>query len=71
MHLKQYQEIFQEEQLDGEILVECDESVLEQDLGIKNKLHRSKILKLISGKYSAIKILEGGDPYVTFQQPSY
>ena len=70
MHLKAYQDIFRVEQIDGAILRECDDGVLEQELNIKNKLHRNKILKLIKGRYSAAKILDGGDPYVSFE-PSH
>lgn len=49
MGLKAYQERFEQEQVNGEILSECDEEVLKNDLGINSKLHRMRLLKVISG----------------------
>lgn len=49
MGLKVYQENFSSEQVSGEILSECDEEVLKVDLGIASKLHRMRLLKVISG----------------------
>ena len=40
MDLGQYREAFLREQVSGEILVELDEGVLQQELGITSKLHR-------------------------------
>lgn len=50
MGFKLYQENFKREQVNGEILSECDEEVLTNDLGISSKLHRMRILKVIYGK---------------------
>lgn len=50
MGMKQYQEKFQQEQVNGEILAECDEDVLTKDLGVSSRLHRMRLLKIISGK---------------------
>ena len=50
MSLKPYQETFKREQINGEILSECDEEVLMNDLGVSSKLHRMRLLKVISGK---------------------
>ena len=49
MSLEKYQENFKREQVNGEILSECDEEVLTNDLGISSKLHRIKLMKVISG----------------------
>ncbi len=49
--MKQYQDKFKHEQVDGEILAECDEAVLTNDLGVTSKLHRMRLLKIISGMY--------------------
>ena len=51
MGMKQYQDKFKHEQVDGEILAECDEAVLTNDLGVTSKLHRMRLLKIISGMY--------------------
>ena len=50
MGLKQYQEKFRTEQVTGEILAECDEQVLTDDLGVTSKLHRIKLIKVITGE---------------------
>ena len=47
-----YQDKFVTEQVNGEILSECDEEVLKTDLGVTSKLHRMRLLKVISGKNS-------------------
>ena len=49
MGLKSYVEIFKREQINGEILSECDEEVLTNDLCVGSKLHRMRIMKIISG----------------------
>ena len=51
--LSEHTEIFNEEQVNGEVLLECDEEVMEQDLGIKSKSHRLKLLSIIKGMASA------------------
>ena len=50
MGMKQYQDNFKAEQINGEILADCDEEVLKNDLKVTSKLHRMRLLKLISGK---------------------
>ena len=56
-----------EEQIDGELLAECDEVILEGDLGITSKLHRSRLMKVVSGRHSAQNIIDGHNPYVQFK----
>lgn len=53
MGLNQYQETFQLEGIAGDILVELDEEVLQTELGVTSRIHRIKLLKLISGQHSA------------------
>ena len=65
MNLSQYKEVFQHEQIDGDTLADCDEVVLLHELNVSNKLHRTKLMKVITGRYSACTILEGKDPYGT------
>ncbi len=64
MGLKQYEGMFSREKITGEILGECDDNVLAQELKITSKLHRVRLLKVVSGRHSAESILRGGDPYV-------
>jgi len=50
MGLKQYQDQFKTEQITGEILLECDDDMLASDLGVSSKLHRKRLMKVISGE---------------------
>ena len=59
MNLSRYLQIFINEQIDGEILSQCDENVLEHELGISNTIHRARLMKIITGKVSASGILKG------------
>ena len=38
-------------------MIELDEKILESDLQISSKIHRIRLMKLISGNYSAEDIL--------------
>ncbi len=40
-------------QVTGEILLECDEDILENDLHVSSRIHRIRVTKIISGKVSA------------------
>ena len=53
MKLGQYKEGFLAEEISGEILVECDEEVLQHELGMSSKIHRIKLMKVITGQHSA------------------
>ena len=53
MGLQQYVAIIQKENLDGEIFSALDEKTLTQDMGVSSRIHQLKLLKLISGEYSA------------------
>ena len=62
MSLKVYQDTFKREQVNGEILSECDEDVLVNDLGVSSKLHRIKLMKVISGKPVFLALFPGPIP---------
>lgn len=65
MNLTQYKQQFMKELVDGEILAECDEDILEKELNITSAIHRTRLLKVITGRHSATSFLEGGDLYST------
>ena len=48
--LKQYESSFLREEVTGELLLECDEHLLQNELGVTSKLHRLRLLRIISGK---------------------
>ena len=50
MGLSQYKEHFKNEKVNGEILSECDDGMLSNDLCISSKLHRKRLLKVITGE---------------------
>jgi len=67
MKLPMYREGFSEETIDGEVLAECDEHILESELGVVNKLHRMRLMKLITGRHSTnYYFTEGLNPYGQF-----
>ena len=57
MGLGQYQQKIVEEQISGEILLECDDSVLQEEIGITSKIHRIRLMKIIHGQHSAETLL--------------
>lgn len=63
MNLSQYSQVLLNEQIDGEILAQCDENVLQHELNITTTIHRARLMKVITGKYSVARILEGQSPY--------
>ena len=63
LKLTQYKDIFINEEITGEILAELNEADLQNELGITSKIHRVKLMKVISGRHSALNVLRGEDPY--------
>lgn len=47
-----YESTFLKEGVTGEVLLDCDEELLQSGLGIVSKLHRIKLMKIISGRES-------------------
>ena len=62
MKLPQYKATFEQEQVDGTILAECNEAMLESDLNITKKLHRVRLMYIIRGIHSVQSILEEANP---------
>lgn len=58
LHLSQYRARFQEEGVGGDILLDCDEATLENELGVNMKIHRLKLMQIIRGEKSARFLLE-------------
>ena len=65
MNLGQYKEQFMKEQVDGEILAECDEVILENELRVSNTIHRTRLMKVVTGRHSALSFIQGDDLYST------
>jgi hypothetical protein len=57
MGLQQHKAKFMKELISGEILAECDESVLEQDLDMMEPAHRSKLMSIIRGENSPVTLM--------------
>ena len=70
MNMRQYQARFAEEGIDGDMLCEIEESVLEANLGVTRKLDRIKLMKIIRGERSAKSVMEGQYNYVALQPHS-
>ena len=58
LHLGQYRKRFEDEVIAGDILADCDEAVLESELGINMKIHRLKLMKIIEGVTSAQRVID-------------
>ncbi len=56
--MSQYQNMFLTEQVDGEILCECDEEVLRTELSITNVIHRKKLTSIVNGSQSPISVIQ-------------
>ena len=63
MNLGQYQAKFVSENVAGDVLIELADEDLENELFIKSKIHRVRLMKIIEGQHSAKSILEGESPY--------
>jgi len=57
MGLIQYKAVFSEEAITGEILAECTESVLMEDLDIQEPSHCSMLMEVIQGNPSTKGLL--------------
>ena len=64
MGLEQYTPIFKQEQINGDILSTCDDSLLKDELKIVSRLHRMRLLRVIEGAYSIHEIMSGNDGYI-------
>jgi hypothetical protein len=70
LNMRQYQDKFAEDGIDGDVLCDIEESVLESNLGVSRKLDRIKLMKIIRGERSAKSVLEGQYNYVSLQPMS-
>lgn len=62
MGIARYADIFFREQVNGELLLQLDEKVLQEELGMDVRIHRLRLLKVISGHQSAVNILKKSSP---------
>ena len=56
--MMQYTETFKNKDINGKVLLNCDDEVLANDLKVISKLHRIKLLKVVSGEFSAKQIMQ-------------
>ena len=59
MNLGQYKENFEDQQIDGEMIIHLERADL-VDLGVSKNIHQTRLLKLIDGSVSARKYEDGG-----------
>ena len=64
MGLEKYSETFRQQQINGDLLSDCDDELLKNELTILSRLHRMRLLRVISGQYSVMDIMAGRDGYV-------
>ena len=58
LNLSQYKRRFEEEVIAGDILADCDDITLEKELGVTMRIHRLKLLQMISGESSAKHLIQ-------------
>lgn len=57
LHLSRYRKSFEEEDIGGGILAECDDATLEKELGVGMRIHRLKLLQVIRGDTCARELI--------------
>jgi hypothetical protein len=55
MGLGKYNEKFREMGIDGHMIFELDDKILQDELEVSLKLHRIKILSIVNGRFSLNK----------------
>ena len=50
MGLARYAQTFKEERIDGNLLFDLNEEILEEELGMSEKMHRMKLMMVITGQ---------------------
>ena len=58
MNLSQYKDTFARELIDGGILLELDEAVLMNELGITSRIHCLRLMRLARGEMSISDLLQ-------------
>jgi len=64
MGMEEYRETFVKQQINGDILADCDDDILKNELRITSRLHRMRWMRIISGQYSVEEIISSKDGYV-------
>ena len=59
MNLTKYLKPFCDEEINGQLLSECDEQILQHELGVSSAVHRAKLMKIITGSQSVLDIFKG------------
>jgi hypothetical protein len=49
-NMTQYKDVFKQEQITGSLLLDLDDDILENELGVTKRIHRLKILRIINGQ---------------------
>ena len=52
MGLGVYREVFRKEKITGDLMLELNDSMLKDELGIRLQIHRIRIMKVIKGEHS-------------------
>ena len=50
MGLARYAQTFKEERIDGHLLFDLNEEILEEELGMSEKMHRMRLMMVITGR---------------------
>ena len=58
LSLDKHRESFKRERIDGSILIELDDEILEKELGMDSKIHRIKLLRVLNGRRAVTALYE-------------
>ena len=58
MDMSQYRQVFQREQVSGAVLCMVDDQMLREDLMVSSKIHRVRLLKVVTGQVSVASLRE-------------
>lgn len=58
LKLSQYKQSFEEECIDGLVLADCDQEILEKELHVVRTLHQKRLMQIIEGKVAVSSILK-------------
>ena len=67
MDLQQYVDTFRQQHINGDILCDCDEDILQNELKITSRLHRIRLQRVITGQYSVADMMSEREEYVVMQ----
>ena len=58
MELGGYKEAFRREKITGDLMLELNDDILKNELGVRLQIHRIRIMKVIKGEHSLADLIK-------------